>query len=41
LDYLKNRRQNRYISALLGGGIAVGIGVFLVIYRRKNKSDLV
>jgi len=40
LDYLKNRRQNQYISALLGGGIAVGIGVFLVIYRRKNKSDL-
>lgn len=41
LDYLKNRRQNRYISALLGGGIAVGIGVFLVIYRRKNKSEFV
>ncbi|HAQ71875.1 MAG TPA: hypothetical protein DCR48_12960, partial [Flavobacteriales bacterium] len=41
LDYLKDRKQNQSISVLLGGGVAIGIGVFLVIYRRKNKSDLV
>jgi hypothetical protein len=40
LDYLKDRKQNQSISVLLGGGVAIGIGVFLVIYRRKNKSDL-
>ena len=36
LDYLKDRKQNQSISVLLGGGVAVGIGVFLIIYRRKK-----
>ena len=41
VEYLSERRNKRVLYTTLGVGIAIGMGGFLLLYRKKQRQDIV